>query len=141
MSGRRPVPPLLFLDLDGPILVDVSPQPIHVARLGPGAKGFAHWAAANFRARWLTRRSPAEAFHAATRLALREDAIPYAGFRTFRYEAIPAGEPFVWIAGQLGPEERAWAEAARHGRVFVVGPPHGAGPALIRAVLSPAGPR
>lgn len=89
--------PLLFLDVDGVLLVG--------GRLVPYARLFAHWATHHFQVAWLTARGPREVFPLAGQLALRDDAIAYAGHRGDPVEVVARHPEALFVSPPLPPRE------------------------------------
>jgi hypothetical protein len=122
--------PILYLALDGPILVpDTKHDPYVDAGIAEYSKSFVHWAKDNFRTRWLTDRAPGHAFHVAKQLGLSEDAIPVLGFDVSKTEVISPEENFYWVDGPLIPGEVSWlAQHGHTGRFISVDPAKGITP-------------
>ena len=110
--------PTLYIGLDGPVLVP-SEHPDIFLKMGLGsyAKPFMHWAKGHFDVRYLTDRSPGEAFHASSLMALPEDAVPVHGFEVSKTEVLEhqSHPDFYWLDAELIPKEVAWL--AEHGHV------------------------
>ena len=122
--------PILYVDIEGPI---ITPGGHDNHRLGGGisdyAKTFLHWATDKFDVRWLTCRSPRDAFHVADVLKLRGDAIPFTSFDVLKTDAIDPRSNFYWLDSVLIPSEVDWvARHGHHDRVITVNPLHGVQP-------------
>jgi hypothetical protein len=135
VNPAPPPKPTLYIGLDGPVLIPSGDiDPFLKAAIAIYAKPFMHWAVGHFNVRWLSRRSSREAFYVAGHLGLPEDAIPVAGFRLIRCEAIPGGENLFWIDGPLTAAETSWLWARRSARFFGVDPLIGVTPTHKRAL-------
>ncbi len=131
------LPPTLYVGLDGPVLIQSGKVDSFMkAAVAPYAKPFLHWAVSHFRVRWLSRRSPREVFYVADLLGLPGDAVPAAGFRGSRCEAIRTGENFFWVDATLSAEETAWIGAHGASRFLGVDPRVGVTPVHRRALES-----
>ena len=108
--------PILYVGLDGPLLIPhTHPDVFLKMGIAEYAKPFLHWAKDHFDVRYLTDRSPGEAFRLSSLLALPEDAIPVHGFEVSKTEVLEPRHDFYWIDSELIPKEVAWL--AEHGHV------------------------
>jgi len=111
--------PLLFLGLDGPVLVPATGTHDRDEYLGaaiaPYAKPFLHWAAQHFDVRWLSDRGAAPAVYVASLLSLPADKVHVAGFVDSKVEALAPHKDFYWVDSELIPHEVSWL--AQHGHV------------------------
>lgn len=122
--------PTLYVGLDGPLLVPAKHQDTFLkAGIAEYAKPFLHWATNRFDVRYLTDRSPGEAFHLSSLLSLPDDAIPVHGFEVSKTEVIKPGHDFYWLDAELIPKEVAWlAEHGHLNRFLAVDPMVGVRP-------------
>lgn len=131
--------PVLFLGLDGPVLVPATGTHDHDDYLGaaiaPYAKPFLHWAAQHFDLRWLSDRGAAPAVYVASLLSLPADHVRIAGFTDSKVEALAPHKDFYWVDSELIPHEVSWL--AQHGttdRFFSVDPATGVSVATKKAL-------
>ncbi|MGL5247892.1 MAG: hypothetical protein ACRC8U_06825 [Brooklawnia sp.] len=122
--------PTLFIGIDGPALIHgQDPEPLLRAEIAPYVKPFVHWARQHFDVRWVTDRSPRDAFHLNEKLGLPADAIPAHVFDVSKVEVLEPHAKAYWIDAELIPHEVTWL--AQHGhadRFLVVDPEKGITP-------------
>lgn len=113
--------PKLFIGIDGPVVVPShTPERFLHGEVVPYAKPFVNWALSHFDVRWLTDRSPRDAFYLNDHLALPEDSVPVHLFDVSKVEVIePHGDNFYWIDGELIPHEVTWLAQHGHDKRFL----------------------
>jgi hypothetical protein len=115
-SSSRPV---LFVNLDGPILIparDPHERDEYLnAAIAPYAKPFLHWATTHFDVRWLSDRGAGPAVYTASLLSLPSDKVRIAGYVDSKVEALAPHKNFYWVDSELIPHEISWL--AQHGHV------------------------
>ncbi|MBA2706291.1 MAG: hypothetical protein H0U59_00620 [Gemmatimonadaceae bacterium] len=119
------IKPVLYVGLDGPILVPSAEQhdAFLMRKITDYAKPFMHWAKEHFDVRWLAETGARDALYTARRLSLPEDAVSVASFESSKAEALNPKEDFYWIDGPLIPSEVAWLRHHQHeGRFIHVDP-------------------
>ena len=119
--------PILFLGLDGPVLVPATNSHERDEYLGaavaPYAKAFLHWATQHFDVRWLSDRGGPSAVYTSRLLSLPDDAVRVAGYGDSKIDAVSPHKNFYWVDSELIPHEVSWL--AQHGhvdRLFSVDP-------------------
>ena len=107
------------MNIDGTLLVNPVNKDGELesdrVKVAPYAKPFMQWAVRNFNVRWLTDRSPHEAFTLARVLDIPPDAVPYASWGMNKTDAIHPKENFFWIDNEVMPNEHAWVQEHRNG--------------------------
>jgi hypothetical protein len=114
MISKRP---LLFVGLDGPVLIPATSSHDRDEYLGaavaPYAKSFLHWAAQPFDVHWLSDRGAGPAAYVSSLLSLPQDKVHVAGFVDSKVEALAPHKDFYWVDSELIPHEVSWL--AQHG--------------------------
>jgi hypothetical protein len=119
--GKKPV---LFLGLDGPVLI--PPHNSHDrdeylgAAVAPYAKAFLHWATQHFDVRWLSDRGVGPAVYVSSLLSLPSDKVHVAGFIDSKVEAIEPHKNFYWVDTDLIPHEISWLAQHGHGEKHLI---------------------
>lgn len=112
--------PVLFIGIDGPALVPgQDPEPYLRAEIAPYVKPFVHWAKQHFDVRWVTDRSPRDAFYLNDKLGLPKDAVPVQTFDVSKIEVLAPHKKFYWLDSELIPHEVDWLAKRGHVQNFL----------------------
>ena len=125
--------PVLFVELDGPILIPAhgdDREPLFNAKFADYAKPFMHWAKEHFDVRVMTNRHPVDVVRAMEKLSLPGDAVSVVTYDDSKIPHVaPHKDDFYWIDSVLLPSEVAWlAHHNKIPRVLTVDPEVGVVP-------------
>ena len=125
--------PVLFVGLDGPVLVPSTGPSDRDEYLGASvasyAKPFLHWATQHFDVRWLSDRGAPPAAYVTGLLSLPSDKIHIAGYTDSKVDALAPHQNFYWVDSELIPHEVAWLTQNGHmERLVPVDPQIGVSP-------------